>query len=507
MIAADGTLDTLASVEVGSLSLSRFESVLGAQDFGELHAGIQRARTLLSDRTVWNVSSTARGGGVAEMLVSLLAYARGASVDARWLVIGGNERFFALTKRVHNRLHGFTGDGGPLGEDERRDYEATLAPNAEALGRLIRPGDVVILHDPQTAGLIGPIRALGVPVVWRCHVGVDTPNDVVRDAWRFLEPYVPLADAVVFSREAFAWDIVEVTRRVIITPSIDAYSPKNQAMDAPTVESILSAAGLRRGRAGHAGFTRMDGAADVVCRRATMVEEQPLRAEDRYVLQVSRWDALKDPHGVIAGFAEHIAPGTDAHLVYAGPAVEAVSDDPEGAEVLAKAHAQWAALPGPLRARIHLALVPMDDPQENAAVVNALQRGADVVVQKSLAEGFGLTVAEAMWKSRPVVASRLGGIQDQIEHGRSGVLLDDPRDLRAFGNAVNGLLDDAAAAAAMGAAAALRVRDHFLAPHSLLAYLELLGPLLGPRPTTARMTASSGHAPSQLSAVHGGQPR
>ena len=471
-------LETLATVEVGSLSWSRFETVLSPEEFAVLGAGMRRGRSRLSGRTVWNVSSTAHGGGVAELLTSLLAYARGAAIDARWAVIAGDERFFAITKRLHNRLHGFEGDGGPLAEDERRDYERTLAPNAEALRALIEPGDVVILHDPQTAGLIEPIRALGVPVVWRCHVGVDTPNDLVREAWGFLDPYVRLADAVVFSREAFAWDTVAADRRVIITPTIDAFSPKNQAIDERVVESILIAAGLRRGRAGVAGFTRMDGTPDVVRRQATTIEARPLRAEDRYVLQVSRWDALKDPHGVIAGFAEHIAPHTDAHLLYAGPAVEAVSDDPEGAAVLAQAHAQWSALPEALRARVHLALLPMDDPEENAAVVNALQRGADVVVQKSLAEGFGLTVAEAMWKSRPVVASRLGGIQDQIEHGVSGVLLDDPRDLPAFGTAVTDLLDGPAAAAAMGSAAERRVRERFLAPQSLLAYVAVLCDLL-----------------------------
>jgi trehalose synthase len=177
-------------------------------------------------------------------------------------------------------------------------------------------------------------------------------------------------------------------------------------------------------------------------------------------------------------FADHIAPCTDAHLVYAGPAVEAVSDDPEGAAVLARAHQQWTALPKRLRARVHLALLPMDDLQENAAIVNALQRGADVVVQKSVAEGFGLTVAEAMWKARPVVASRLGGIQDQIEHGVSGALLDDPLDLQAFGNAVNRLLNDPAAAKVMGSSAAQTVRSHFLAPNSLVRYAELLGRLL-----------------------------
>jgi trehalose synthase len=478
MIAADHRVGPLITTEVGSLSLSRFEAVLLPEDYSVLRAEVQKFRHQFPDTRIWHISSTGRGGGVAEMLASLLAYARGASVDARWAVIGGNVGFFAITKRLHNRLHGFNGDGGPLGEQERSDYEATLAPNAEALRTLIAPGDAVILHDPQTAGLIGPIRALGVPVVWRCHVGVDASNAIVRQAWDFLEPYVRLADAVVFSREAFAWEFVDVSRRVIISPSIDAFSAKNQAMEEPTVDSILTAAGLRAGRAGRPAFIRMDGSPDVVHRRATTIEEQPLRVEDRYVLQVSRWDALKDPEGVIAGFAEHIAPCTDAHLVYAGPAVEAVSDDPEGAAVLARAHQQWTALPKQLRARVHLALLPMDDLQENAAMVNALQRGADVVVQKSVAEGFGLTVAEAMWKTRPVVASRVGGIQDQIEHGVSGVLLDDPLDLRAFGAAVSELLNNPGAATAMGSAAAQRVGKHFLAPHSLLRYSGLLRELL-----------------------------
>ena len=209
-----------------------------------------------------------------------------------------------------------------------------------------------------------------------------------------------------------------------------------------------------------------------------MIEVESLRHDDDYVLQVSRWDALKDPIGVITGFAEHIAPNSDAHLVYAGPAVDAVSDDPEGAKVLAQAHEAWSALPLGLRRRIHLALLPMDDLEENAAIVNALQRGASQVVQKSLAEGFGLTVAEAMWKARTVTASRIGGMQDQIEDGLSGVLLDDPRDLAAFGAAVSARLQDREGSLAMGAAAELRVRNKFLGPHSLLSYLALLGRLL-----------------------------
>ena len=196
------------------------------------------------------------------------------------------------------------------------------------------------------------------------------------------------------------------------------------------------------------------------------------------VLQVSRWDALKDPLGVIRGFAEHVPQSTGAHLVYAGPAVSAVADDPEGARVLADALALRESLPDEQRSRVHLASLPMDDPAENAIIVNALQRHATVITQKSLAEGFGLTVAEAMWKARPVVASRIGGIQSQIIDGETGMLLDDPRDLAAFGEAVTGLLADPRRAALIGERARERVRDEFTSPRSLLDYLRVIQQVL-----------------------------
>jgi trehalose synthase len=158
--------------------------------------------------------------------------------------------------------------------------------------------------------------------------------------------------------------------------------------------------------------------------------------------------------------------------------VTAVADDPEGAAVFAAARARWTELPAPIRERVHLALLPMGDVEENAAIVNALQRRAAVIVQKSLAEGFGLTVAEAMWKSRAVVASRVGGIQDQIEHGVTGLLLDDPRSLPEYGAAVRGLLDAPERATAMGAAAHESVRERYLGTHSLVDYLALFERLL-----------------------------
>jgi trehalose synthase len=466
----------LTAVDVGRLDLARLAAVLDDEAREDVEQGAERGNELLEGRTVWNINSTAKGGGVAEMLITLLAYAQGVGVDTRWLVIGGDDPFFRVTKRIHNRLHGAEGDGHPLGEDEHQDYTGPLERAGEALRETVSPNDVVILHDPQTAGLIPVCKDLGVPVIWRCHVGLDTPNDLARDAWRFLEPYVSLADAYVFSREAFAWEDLERDKLVVIAPSIDALAPKNQDLEDATTHAILHAAGLRDGQRPEAPprFKRFDGSDAEVQRKATVLEEATLGEHDRFVLQVSRWDRLKDPLGVIKGFAEHVAPHCDVHLVYAGPDVTAVTDDPEGQEVLDEAKAFWHDLPDDVRKRIHLALLPMDDGDENAAMVNALQRAASVVVQKSLAEGFGLTVAEAMWKARPVVATRIGGIQDQIEHGDTGILLDDPKDLAAYGEAVRKLVDDPDGAEAMGERARERIREGFLGTRSLLDYLSLL---------------------------------
>jgi trehalose synthase len=473
-------MPVLQHVPVGRLHLERFQPLLSPERYEELQAAARRSQQVLRGRVVWNVNSTSRGGGVAEMLVSLLAYAHGAKVDARWTVISGNEPFFVLTKRIHNNLHSSPGDGGELGDAEHGVYEDALAANVREFEGLVGAGDVVIVHDPQPAGLIPMLKErLRVPVIWRCHVGIDTPSDLSRRAWSFLTPYVEQADAYVFSRRAFVWEGLEEGKIELIAPVIDAFSPKNQDLDPDTVAAILTVAGLNQdGGGGNPTFIHEDGVPMQVRRRAQLFEGRPLRPSDDMVLQVSRWDALKDPLGVIRGFVEHVAPGTGAHLVYAGPAVEAVADDPEGVQVLRDAQAYFEGLSAEQREHVHLAALPMDDLSENAAIVNALQRRADVVVQKSLAEGFGLTVAEGMWKGRPLVASRIGGIQDQIVDGVSGVLLDDPTDLAAYGAAVRGLLEDPARAAQMGHEARERVRNEFLSVRSLLQYLDLIQRLL-----------------------------
>ena len=484
MTASRARVGPLTEVPVRELPLERFDGVLSAAGAERLHHYLAMAAPLFEGRTVWNLNSTQRGGGVAEMLAALVPYARGAGVDARWLVVQGHDGFFALTKRLHNRLHGSAGDGGPLGDAERREYEDALAPAGRELTGMIGPRDGVILHDPQTAGLIPVLKRLGVPVVWRAHIGVDAPGRLARSAWAFLHPYVSLADVCVFSRPSYVWDGIAPERCAFISPSIDPFAAKNEELDDATVRAILAVTGLRDGAPGAAAprFTRMDGSSGEVRRSVAVDRAAPLGLSDQYVLQVSRWDALKDPEGVIDGFARYVAPVTDAHLVYAGPAVEAVSDDPEGAQVLDRARAHRHALPQDVRARVHLAMLPMDDLEENAAIVNALQRAAAVVVQKSLAEGFGLTVAEAMWKARPVVASAVGGIVDQIEHERSGLLLSDPRDGVAFGAAIRRLLLDPDEASALGLAGRERVRDHFLSDRSLIDYTKLMAPLLQAQP-------------------------
>jgi trehalose synthase len=469
----------LEMVEVAPHPPERFESVLEPEPFEKLADGIRTARELLGERTIWNVSSTAKGGGVVELLLPLLGYAKGAGVDARWAVIEGNPGFFKITKRIHNNLHGFEGDGGELDDEARKVYEDALEPNAKELAELVGADDVVILHDPQTAGLIGPLERTGAKVIWRCHIGIDNPSDLARRAWEFLRVDVEQADAYVFSREAFVWEGLDEDRVAIIAPSIDAFNAKNQELEEAQVHAILAAAGIVDGGDGEPTYTRGDGSDARVESQAKLYEDVRLTPEDPVVLQVSRWDHLKDPEGVIRGFAEHAsAHETGAHLIYAGPAVEAVSDDPEGAQVLEEAIELRESLGDEARRNVHLVCLPMDDAEENAVIVNALQRNASVVVQKSIAEGFGLTVAEAMWKGRPIVATAVGGIQDQVVDGETGVLLDDARDLDAYGDAVRGLLEDPERAKKMGDAAKRRVRDQFLGARSLIDYLALISRVL-----------------------------
>jgi len=464
-------------VAVEAIDATRLEPLIGEQRMARYLAEAVEARRLLAGRSVVNINSTAAGGGVAELLQSLLAYARGAGIDARWLVLEGDPEFFAITKRIHNWIHAVAGDGGPLGDAERRHYEAVAARNMQELRAYVQPGDVVLLHDPQPAALAPALRSMGATVVWRCHIGADAPNSWTERAWAFLRPYLAdVVDAIVVSRMPFAPPWANPTRVHAIPPSIDPFSAKNQPIDPAQVRAALVYVGVLAGEVDgpHVSFTRRDGSPGRINRHADVLQTgpPPPRAAP-LVVQVSRWDRLKDMAGVMTAFAEHVDPGLGAHLLLAGPVVTGVADDPEGGAVLRECIDRWRRLPHHARSRVHLACMPMADPDEQAAIVNALQRHATIVLQKSLAEGFGLTVAEAMWKERPVIGSAVGGIVDQIRDGRDGLLLRDPADLAAAGAAIERLLRDPLEAARLAASARERVTQEFLGDRHLQRYASV----------------------------------
>ncbi len=428
----------------------------------------------LGGRTVWHVNSTSTGGGVAELLSQLLGYLVDGGISCRWIVVEGGQEFFSTTKRIHNRLHGSAGDGGPLGPREHRIYHRTLGRELRGVLDLSRPGDIVVLHDPQTAGLAGPLIDAGRSVVWVCHVGIDEPNDLVRSAWDFLRPEVERADALVFSRAAYVWSGLRLDRVHVIPPCIDPTSAKNTEIAPADLLAILDLAGVIESpdRSVSKRIT-IDGVDVAIQHEALVLQQDAPPAGAPIVMQLSRWDRLKDHRGVLKGFSEYVPRDLDAHLLLVGPDTTGVVDDPEGVEVLAEVAAACDGLPKDVRERVHVVSLSVKDQVENAIVVNALQRRADVVVQKSLAEGFGLTVAEAMWKERPVLGSRVGGIQDQICDGASGLLVD-PSDLEGMGRSIASLVSDAGFASAVGHAARRRVRERFLPPHFLGAHLEVV---------------------------------
>jgi trehalose synthase len=466
-------------VPVTTRSIDLLADQARPEDLVRFRAASSGLSPVMSGRTMWHVNSTDAGGGVAELLHQLLGYVIDRGIACRWTVVDGEVPFFRITKRIHNRLHGSPGDGGELGPAEKDAYREVLRRELDAFLTLARPGDIVVLHDPQTAGLVGPLQAAGLRVVWVCHVGIDEPNEVARSAWDFLRTEVEPADAYVFSRHAYVWAGLDEARTRVIPPCIDPTAAKNAPIAASDVGAILGVTGI---------LVMVDRRDDVrvdippvgtirVRRRAEIVEDTPAPAGAPLVLQISRWDRLKDHVGVLRGFADHVSLELDAHLLLAGPAPTTVADDPEGAEVFREVLDVWTRTPPDRRERIHLLNLPVEDRTENAVIVNALQRRADVVVQKSLAEGFGLTVAEAMWKEAALVGSRVGGIQDQIADGESGLLVE-PTDLEGLGAAITSLIAEDVFAQAIGHAARERVRARYLPPHFLAAHLELVRSIL-----------------------------
>lgn len=459
-------------VHVPARALSPFVDLVGVERVEAVAREAEVVRAAIGPHTVWNVNSTAAGGGVSEILRSLLRYARGLGVEVGWLVVEGPPEFFAITKRLHNALHDNAGDGSRLGPREAALYERVLAQNFADIERLVRPGDAVVCHDPQTAGLVPHLRRLGEHVVWRCHIGHEGPGIEADAGWAFLRKYLEEVPIAVFTRSAYVPSWLSCARAVTIPPNIDPFSVKNQWMSEPSTRAILVTAGLVEGGgdACCSVYVREDGVTEEVTHAAEIVREGgPPAWTTPLVVQVSRWDRMKDHVGLLAGFARLLEQGPDfgAELVLAGPAQRGVADDPEGPEVLGEVTRAWRALPEGVRRRVHLAELPMVDVDENAAIVNALQRHAAVVVQKSLREGFGLTVTEAMWKRRPIVASAVGGIQDQLRDGVEGLLVRDPTDPGETADAIRRVLASPPLAARLADAAYERVRERYLSLSAL----------------------------------------
>jgi trehalose synthase len=427
-------------------------------------AAVLRGR--LDQARIWHVNSTGTGGGVVELLHSSIGRHRLLGLPATWLVSNAPAEFFDLTKRLHHALHGRL-SGGPLDRRDAELYQQAGERQAESLADYIQADDLVVLHDPQLLSAVPGLVAIGARVAWRCHIGTRQISPVTDMAWRMLRPYAFRAYRCVFSLPAYVPAFLPAERAAVIPPSIDPYAAKNREIPAEIQADLLRRIALTADRPSR------DAGQAVGARLGHSVHDSLLPGDADMVLQVSRWDPLKDMTGVLSAFITWIAPSTSAHLVLAGPDPADVPDDPEGLRVYAEVARARESAPDRMRGRIHLVVLPLGDFEANALVVNALQRRADVVCQKSLEEGFGLTVTEAMWKHRPIVATRAGGISAQIDSGRQGLLIEDPADLEAFGRAVIRLLTDRTLAAELGRAARQRTEEEFLADRELADTLRL----------------------------------
>ncbi|MDD5505864.1 MAG: glycosyltransferase [Candidatus Omnitrophica bacterium] len=365
----------------------------------------------LKGKLVQHINSTPVGGGVAEILNRMVPLLKELGVDTKWDVIKGGEQFFEVTKRFHNALH------GRAGEISQRDFEIFMETSQQNIENVETYGDIVFIHDPQPIALIKKRSAN--KWLWRCHIDVSNPNEKV---WQFLMDFIIKYDSAVFSAPAFSRKLP--IRQFLIPPSIDPLSDKNKELPPETVDSVL--------------------------RKYDIKKNKPI------ITQVSRFDRLKDPIGVIEAYLQ-VKKYIDCQLILAGGTAE---DDPEGFKVLEEVKEKAKDDPD-----IHILLLPQND-----IVVNALQRASDVIIQKSLKEGFGLTVSEALWKAKPVVASNVGGIPLQIKHKYSGLLC---HSVEGASFAIKQLLSSSEYARKLGENGREHIKNNFLITRHLRDYMLL----------------------------------
>lgn len=387
-----------------------YAPVAGASEVEELK--LLAARVV--GKTILNVNSTAVGGGVAEILTRMIPLLKDLGVDARWSVIKGNERFFAITKNMHNALHGMD---VPISGDDLAFFVDVNRRNAAEMDLA---SDILFIHDPQPIALVERKEELGRKWIWRCHIDFTDPRPEV---WDFLKGYIERYDGAVFSAPAFSRPLS--VRQVLISPSIDPLSDKNRELSEEEIDRVCARHGIDRGR--------------------------PI------VTQISRFDYLKDPVGVVKVYRmvkEHM----DCQLVLAGGGA---MDDPEGLRVLDEVRREAESDPD----IFVLFLPPASDVE-----INALQRASSVVLQKSLKEGFGLTVAEALWKEKPVIASAVGGIPLQIAHKYSGILT---RSVEGTAFWIKQLLQEPGYARRLGVNGREHIRANYLITRHIRDYLLL----------------------------------
>jgi trehalose synthase len=457
-----------------------------------LRAAAERAVPRLAGRTIWHLNSTARGGGVAELLPPQIKLLRDLGVDTRWLVMETSRpEFFALTKRIHNMIHGAVQQ--EFTAQDRALYEEVSRANAEALLRHVSPDDVLLVHDPQPLGTGARVkrRHPGLRALWRCHIGLEEDLPVTRAAWDFLRPYASVYDRVVFSvRDYIPTFLAE--RSSVIHPSVDPLTHKNRELSLHKLVGVLSDAGLTEPHWPLVAPPWPDGAqrlqADGTWGPATSPEDIGLLARP-IITQVSRWDRLKGFEPLMRAFralklglvsrpASHVRHRRRlelVRLVLAGPDPASIQDDPEGLVVLKSLRNAYVALEPDVREDLALLALPMASRKENALMVNALQSSSDIVAQNSLREGFGLTVTEAMWKRKPVLGSaRACGIRLQVRDGVDGMLVADPEDSEEIAEALHRMLADEDQLETWGNNAQRRVYDEFLIFGELRRWLELL---------------------------------
>ena len=400
----------VTKAEVHVMRLDDYVPLLGAPEIDELRALAGQ----LSGRTVQMVNSTAMGGGVAEMLNRVIPLIQELGLQPRWDVITGGQDFFEVTKAFHNALH-----GGPY-QARKEDFDLFLATNELNRQRLQFDCEFTVINDPQPVALIEARSKQEGHWIWRCHIDLSHPNS---DVWSFLRPFIYRYNAALFSSPAFARQLP--IPQYLFHPCIDPLSEKNVDLDPEWVSSVLVRYGIDASR--------------------------PI------VTQISRFDRLKDPVGVVHAY-QIVKRYMDCQLVLAGGSA---SDDPEGEIVLEEVRREAKNDPD-----IHL----LNLPPWSALEINALQRASTVIVQKSLREGFGLTVTEALWKKKPVVASAVGGIPAQVIHKHTGLLV---HSIEGTAYQIRFLLSNPALAQKLGEQGHDHVREHFLITSNVKRYLTI----------------------------------